>query len=234
MCPGNTGTPRRIARRWIIASGSGPVGEEAAAVPGVGEDVHEDVGRALLIRVVTIVVHRHEVARRDRAGNDTRRRDFDHHRGQRVTDLHRVHSVASGTKTGRTTSPSNASNRTCTGMPIDASSGVDVHQVAHEPHAFLELDQCDDVPVVEERQRRMTRHHEAVDGSAPRRVDHLPLEAVATRAHRPRRMAQRRRTRRNAGSTAGRASRRPRRTGCRPSSTGRVGSSRRLLRPAGT
>ena len=66
--------------------GPGPVGEEPAAVAGVREDVHEDVRRALRLRVLAVVVHRHEVARRDRAGDDHRRGHVDHERRQLVAD----------------------------------------------------------------------------------------------------------------------------------------------------
>jgi hypothetical protein len=49
---------------------SGPVGDIARRIPVGREDVHEDVGRALRLRVVAIVVCGHEVAARDRAGDD--------------------------------------------------------------------------------------------------------------------------------------------------------------------
>src|SRR5262245_222634 len=45
--------------------GTGPVGDEAADEPVRGEDVHEDVGRAALLRQPGIVVHVLVVARPD-------------------------------------------------------------------------------------------------------------------------------------------------------------------------
>ena len=44
--------------------------------------------------------------------------------------------------------------------------GCDFAQVRHEPHAFVELDERDDVGVLHERHRRILRHHVAVHGAA--------------------------------------------------------------------
>ena len=152
--------------------GPGPVGEEAAAVAGVGEDVHEDVGRALLVRVVAVVVHRHEVARRDRAGDDhasaSRRSPSAGARRRRASRASRSsraarHAVASGRNRGRTRPSSNCVEPhlrpACRSTRRRARRRT---RLRHEPGALLELDERDDVAVLEERQRRVARHHEAV------------------------------------------------------------------------
>jgi len=68
--------------------GPGPVGQEAAAIGSVGKDVHEDVGRALGIGVVPVVVHRHEVPSGDGSRHDDRGGHVDDEGGKGVTDLH--------------------------------------------------------------------------------------------------------------------------------------------------
>ena len=98
--------------------GTGPVGQEAAAVRRVRQDVHEDVGSTLHVGVVAVVVHRHEVARRDRARDDARRRHLDDHRGDLVAHAQGVevdsravadHVASRGSNSGSTRSPSKCS-----------------------------------------------------------------------------------------------------------------------------
>ena len=67
---------------------------------------------------------------------------------------------------------------------------VDVREVGHDPHALLEFDQRHDVGVVEEREARLVRHDVAVDGAAARRLDRLPVQGSALRAHGAGRVAQ--------------------------------------------
>src|SRR5262245_782677 len=67
--------------------GTGPIGDEAADEPVRGEDVHEDVGRAALLRQPGIMVHVLVVARRDRGRDDERAREWDDERRQFVADL---------------------------------------------------------------------------------------------------------------------------------------------------
>ena len=166
--------------------GPGPVGEEPAAVAGVGEDVHEDVGRALLVRVVAVVVHRHEVARRDRARDDARsasRRSPSagarRRRDRCQSNVVRVPvTIAPPARTaGSTSRRRTRSKRTATGMPIVTSSGATPTRLRDEPRALLELDERHDVAVVEPRQRRVVRHHEAVHRAATRRFDRCPTRA---------------------------------------------------------
>ena len=165
------------------------------------------------VRVVAVVVHRHEVARRDRAGDDTRRRHVDHHRRQLVADADRVASRASSRR------------RSCALRRRE--------QRQHEP--AVELLEAHLRPACRSSRRPGRRRRGSIRaGCLPRArrarrcsvpsnhgsggwrgitklytvprpdastVSHV--ERVAARAHRPRRMAQRRRTPRSAGSAAG-------------------------------
>ena len=69
--------------------------------------------------------------------------------------------------------------------------GFDIAQIRHDAHALVELDERDDVGVLDERQRRILRHHEAVHRAAPGRHDVIPVQRLAIAAHRPRRNPQR-------------------------------------------
>ena len=74
---------------------------------------------------------------------------------------------------------------------VDPGVGrCDVDEVADQPDAFGEVDQRHDVGVVEEGERRVQRHHEAVQGSLSAGLDRVPLQRVARGAHRARRMAE--------------------------------------------
>ena len=72
MWPGIVGTPSPDFDTADHCIGSGPVGDEPGYVAVGGEDVHENVWCSLRSGVGVVVVHRHEVARGDRPGNDDR------------------------------------------------------------------------------------------------------------------------------------------------------------------
>ena len=69
---------------------AGPVGDVAPDEPVAGEDVHEDVGRAALVRQPRVVVDVLVVARRDRGGDDQRAGERDRQRRELVADVHVV------------------------------------------------------------------------------------------------------------------------------------------------
>src|SRR5581483_2785967 len=65
-------------------------------------------------------------------------------------------------------------------------------EVRDDTGPLLELDERDDVGALEPRPLGMARHDEAVHGAPSGRFDRVPRERVAARAHRPRRVAERR------------------------------------------
>ena len=84
---GNAGTPSRIANFFTIASGPAQSVRNRTHSPLVVRMFMNMLGEPCFLRELGIVVHRHEVAGRDRAGDDDRCGDRDLERGDLVADV---------------------------------------------------------------------------------------------------------------------------------------------------
>ncbi len=215
--------------------GAGPVGEEPAAVAGVREDVHEDVRCALRLRVLAVVVHGHEVARRDRTRDDHRRGHVDHERRELVADLHGRRVDAHDAH-----DPEHRQRQITLEVLVhhldrrahDVVGRLDADQVRDEPPALLELDEDDD--------RDPSRTTGTAGGASRPPTGSSPAPTTRSRSTPASGTAgtsaaaggAARRTRRSAGRGGGVRAGRPRRTGCRATSTARAASAGSRSAPA--
>ena len=119
LSPGYAGAPSRIAIDCTLHVGAGPVGDVPLDQAVGGQDVQEDVLRAVGLRQVAVVVHVLEVAGRDRGADHQRGR----HRQPPLGELVARASIMPASRragSGRRRSPG---SRPATGMPISTSSG---------------------------------------------------------------------------------------------------------------